>query len=74
MRFFEKYKKKCISYAKTAGITALFLIVAVPFTKKLVADSRFTPGERFMVVLNGEELGYVNDEKIANEEGDVRWK
>lgn len=67
MRFFEKYKKKCISYAKTAGITALFLIVAVPFTKKLVADSRFTPGERFMVVLNGEELGYVNDEKIANE-------
>lgn len=67
MRFLTKYKRKCMSYVKTAGITALFLLVAVPFTKKLVGGTNnFAPGERYLVVLNGEELGYVDDRQVAD--------
>ena len=67
MRLFGKNKNKYMSYAKTAIISAVFLAVAIPFTNKLAkGGTTYTPDERYMVVLNGEELGYVGDETVAN--------
>jgi hypothetical protein len=55
-----------MSYAKTAIIAVMFLLVAIPFVKKVAADGNtYTPNTRYMVVLNGEELGYVSDASIA---------
>ena len=67
MRLFDGHKRQIMSYAKTAGIAALFLVVAVPFAKKLTTTKAST-GEsgKYLVVLNGEELGYVDDESVAN--------
>lgn len=70
MRLFKDRKAKYVSYARTAVIAALFLAVAVPFGRKL-ANSDFgsdthVPGDRYKVVLNGEEIGYVSDEADAS--------
>ncbi len=61
-----RQKKLYISYVRTAIIAVLFLLVAIPFVKK-VADggTTYTPDDRYMVVLNGQELGYVSDASIA---------
>lgn len=72
MRYFDRHKKQCMSYAKTAGIAFLFLAVAIPFGKRLAStdtstiQSPFIEGDRYRVVLNGEELGYVEDESLID--------
>ena len=66
MKHLKQYKKLYMSYAKTAIIAVMFLLVAIPFVKKVAADGNtYTPNTRYMVVLNGEELGYVSDASIA---------
>lgn len=66
MKHLKQYKNIYMSYAKTAFIAAVFLLVAVPFVKKVANDGRtYTPDVRYMVVLNGEELGYVSEASIA---------
>ena len=67
MHLIGRRRTKYVSYAKTAVIAALFLAVAIPFTKKMTTGAvTYTPDERYMVVLNGEKLGYVSDEEIAD--------
>ncbi len=67
MHLLGRRKTKYISYAKTAIIASLFIAVAVPFTKKLTSGAvTYTPDERYMVVLNGEKLGYVSDDTVAS--------
>lgn len=66
MKHLKQYKKLYMSYAKTAVIAVIFLLVAIPFVKKVAADGNtYTPSTRYMVVLNGEEIGYVSDASIA---------
>ncbi len=69
MRIFKKHRKLYTAYAKTAVIAVLFLIVAVPFAKKLAAgDTTVTLDyTRYQVALNGETIGYVNDAAEANQ-------
>lgn len=76
MKFLKRYKKLYKSYAKTAVIATLFLLVAIPFIKIVSNDGKsFTPDSRYLVVLNGTELGYVSDVTIAeNALLDVRNK
>ena len=67
MHLIGRRRTKYVSYAKTAVIAALFLAVAIPFTRKMTTGAlTYTPDERYMVVLNGEKLGYVSDEDIAD--------
>ena len=70
MRLFKDRKVKFASYARTAVIAALFLAVAVPFGRKLAdgetGTETYIPGDRYKVVLNGEEIGYVSDEADAD--------
>ena len=66
MKHLKQYKKLYMSYAKTAVIAVIFLLVAIPFVKKVAADGNtYTPSTRYMVVLNGEEIGYVSDASTA---------
>lgn len=66
MKFFSRNKARYISYIKTAGVVALFLLIVVPFSKKLFKEEvTYTLEERYMVVLNGEKLGYVSDTAVA---------
>lgn len=68
MQSIIKHLKSYMPYLKTAVITMLFLAVAIPFTQKIVrTETTYTPEDRYMVVLNGKELGYVSDSDIANE-------
>ena len=67
MLHFKRNKKIYISYAKTALFAVLFLLVAIPFVNKIANGGKtYTPDSRYMVVLNGEELGYVSDSSIAD--------
>ncbi len=67
MHLIGRHRNRYFSYAKTAIIAAIFLAVAIPFTKKLTNGAvTYTPDKRYMVVLNGEKLGYVSDELTAN--------
>lgn len=66
MDFFNRNKNKLISYAKTAGMVVLFLLVAIPFGKKIFAnDVTYTLEKRYVVVLNNQKLGYVSDKAVA---------
>ena len=59
-------KKIYISYARTAITAVLFLLVAIPFVKKVAnGGNTYTPDDRYMVVLNGQELGFVSDASVA---------
>lgn len=61
-----RQKKLYISYVRTAIIAVLFLIVAIPFVQKVANSGKtYTPDDRYMVVLNGEEMGYVSDTSIV---------
>ena len=63
-----RQKRLVISYVRTAIIAVLFLLVAIPFVNKVANGGKtYTPDERYMVVLNGTELGYVSDASIAHE-------
>ncbi len=67
MRFIKQHLKSYIPYLKTAVIAGLFLAVAIPFTHKIIrTETTYTPEDRYMVVLNGKELGYVSDGEVAN--------
>lgn len=66
MQRLGRQRKLYISYARTAIIAVLFLLVAIPFVKKVAnGGNSYTPDDRYMVVLNGEEMGYVSDASIA---------
>ncbi|MGN0378227.1 MAG: peptidoglycan DD-metalloendopeptidase family protein [Butyrivibrio sp.] len=69
MRLFKDKKGRYVSYAKTAVIATLFLAVAIPFGKKVAggdaAVETYLPGDRYKVVLNGTEVGYVSSEEDA---------
>ncbi len=61
-----RQKRLIISYVRTAIIAVLFLLVAIPFVNKVANGGKtYTPDERYMVVLNGTELGYVSDASTA---------
>ena len=61
-----RQKRLIISYVRTAIIAVLFLLVAIPFVNKVANGGKtYTPDERYMVVLNGVELGYVSDATMA---------
>ncbi len=61
-----RQKRLVISYVRTAIIAVLFLLVAIPFVNRVADGGKtYTPDERYMVVLNGTELGYVSDASIA---------
>lgn len=61
-----RQKRLYISYVRTAIIAVLFLIVAIPFVKKVANGGKtYTPDDRYMVVLNGQEIGYVSDASMA---------
>lgn len=63
-----RHKKLFISYARTAIMAVLFLLVAIPFVNKVENGGQtYTPDDRYMVVLNGEKLGYVSDASIVND-------
>lgn len=63
-----RQKKLYLSYARTAIIAILFLFVAIPFVNRVANGGKtYTPEDRYMVVLNGEELGCVSDITIAQE-------
>ena len=63
-----RHKKLFISYARTAIIAVLFLLVAIPFVSKVENGGKtYTPDERYMVVLNGEKLGYVSDASMVSQ-------
>ena len=62
-----RHKNLFISYARTAIIAVMFLLVAIPFVSKVENGGKtYTPDDRYMVVLNGEKLGYVSDASIVN--------
>lgn len=68
MRFLKRHRRQYMSYAKTAVIALLFLLIAVPFAKKVASGGlTYTPDDRYVVVLNGETLGYVSDASVADE-------
>lgn len=68
MQFIKQHLKPYVPYLKTAVIAVLFLSVAIPFIQKIVrTEVTYTPEDRYMVVLNGKELGYVSDGEIATE-------
>ena len=69
MKFFSRNKARYISYVKAAGVVALFLLIVIPFSKKIFAGEAETAHvqESYMVVLNGTELGYVSDKAVAEE-------
>ena len=61
-----RQKRLIISYVRTAIIAVLFLLVAIPFVNKVANGGKtYTPDERYMVVLNGTEIGYVSDATMA---------
>ena len=63
-----RQKKLYLSYLRTAIIAVLFLVVAIPFVNKVANGGKtYTPEDRYMVVLNGQELGCVSDITIAQE-------
>lgn len=63
-----KHLKSYMPYLKTAVMAVLFLAVAIPFTHKIIrTETTYTPEDRYMVVLNGKELGYVSDGEIAKD-------
>lgn len=67
MQLSERLRKLYKTYAKTAVIALLFLLVAIPFSKKVVnGGTTFTTDTRYLVLLNGEEVGYVSDESVAS--------
>lgn len=67
MQSIVRYFKPYMPYLKTAVIAGLFLAVAIPFTHKIIrTETTYTPEDRYMVVLNGRELGYVSDREIAS--------
>ena len=62
-----RQKRLIISYVRTAIIAVLFLLVAIPFVNKVANGGKtYTPDERYLVVLNGVELGYVSDITTAH--------
>lgn len=66
MYHFKKHSKLYMPYIRTAFIVVLFLLVAVPFSKKVAGNGTgYSPDSRYMVVLNGNELGYVGDRTVA---------
>lgn len=69
MRFLKRHKKLLMSYGKTALITVLFLAAALPLAKKVAAGSVAvnTQDTRFVVLLNGEEIGCTDDKASAEE-------
>ena len=70
MRLFKDKKGRYVSYVRTAVIASLFLTVAIPFGKRVASgDARtgtFQPGEKYKVVLNGEEIGYADSRSDAD--------
>lgn len=63
-----RHKKLFKSYARTAIIAVLFMLVAIPFVSKVENGGQtYTPDDRYMVVLNGEKLGYVSDASMVNQ-------
>ena len=51
-----RQKKLYLSYLRTAIIAVLFLVVAIPFVNKVANGGKtYTPEDRYMVVLNGQE-------------------
>lgn len=68
MYHFRRNRKLYMTYGKTAIIAVLFLLIAIPFVRKVVrGGTTYSPEERYMVVLNGEELGYVSEESVATD-------
>ncbi len=67
MHLLDSLKKNYMTYIRTAVIAVLFLVVAIPFTRKVMnGGTSYTPDARYMVVLNGEEVGYVSSEDVAD--------
>ena len=66
--FFRRHRKSYIAYAKTAVIAVLFLIVAVPFAKKIAAGDTAVVLDytRYLVTLNGEAIGCVAEAEDAD--------
>ena len=63
-----RHKKLFKSYARTAIIAVLFMLVAIPFVSKVENGGQtYTPDDRYMVVLNGEKLGYVSDASMVSQ-------
>ncbi len=70
MRLFKRDKKIYLSYAKAGVGAILFLLVAVPFVKKVEKTDNeitYTPESRYLVTLNGEDVGYVSDPSVADQ-------
>ena len=66
MKALKSYLKSNMSYVKTAVIAVLFTLVAIPFVNRVSGDgNKYTVDSRYMVVLNGNELGYVSDSQVA---------
>ena len=66
MKFIKRQGKLYTSYLKTAVIAVMFLLVAIPFIKIVSNDGKtYTPDSRYLVVLNGNELGYVSDVSVG---------
>ena len=66
MNALKSYLKSNMSYVKTAVIAVLFTLVAIPFVNRVSGDgNKYTVDSRYMVVLNGNELGYVSDSQVA---------
>ena len=63
-----RHKKLFKSYVRTAIIAVMFMLVAIPFVSKVENGGQtYTPDDRYMVVLNGEKLGYVSDASMVGQ-------
>ena len=63
-----RHKKLFKSYVRTAIIAVMFMLVAIPFVSKVENGGQtYTPDDRYMVVLNGEKLGYVSDASMIGQ-------
>lgn len=66
MKYIKRHGKLYTSYLKTAIIAIMFLLVAIPFSKIISNDGKtYTPDSRYLVVLNGNEIGYVSDVSVG---------
>lgn len=74
MRFLKQNRHHLILYAKTAVIAGLFILVAIPFVRKVTyKEENVKPNEYYKVVLNGDPVGYIDNADIAqNAMGEAR--